>query len=118
MIRGIRGRSAAERIAAKKQRNELKSGRGLLGGPGGILLAPQFDSFGRAMAPKNTDPYAVPIKTDEDDNKPRIVLSQGRNSPTIYLTFSDTCFSLTSSCPTSAPTARRPSARSSSSRFS
>ena len=71
----LRGRTAAERLAAKKLRQQQRKGggggpEGAKGpiGPGGVglpmlPLVPQFDSFGRPVVSSsaaNRDPYAIP----------------------------------------------------------
>ena len=83
------GRTAAERLAAKKARQEQRKAKsaGAAGGQGPngqtpmLPLVPQFDSFGRPVTSPSAaarDPYAIPKKSgDKDPEGPRIVLSQG-----------------------------------------
>ena len=82
----LRGRTAAERLAAKKlrqQQRKAKSAGGVGGGgpeaaakgPHGAVglpmlpMVPQFDSFGRPVVSPSRDPYAIPMKSDEDQGQ-------------------------------------------------
>ena len=80
----LRGRTAAERLAAKKARQQQRKAKASGGqeaakgphGAGGALpmlpLVPQFDSFGRPVLSPSAaarDPYAIPKKSDEDQGR-------------------------------------------------
>ena len=99
----LRGRTAAERLAAKKARQELRKAKAASGGQeaaakgphGGALpmlpLVPQFDSFGRPVLSPSAaarDPYAIPKKSDEDQGRVEARVEDGRGpvlSPLLLL---------------------------------
>ena len=93
------GRTAAERLAAKKARQEQRKAKsaGAAGGQGPngqtpmLPLVPQFDSFGRPVLSPSAaarDPYAIPKKSDEDQGRVEARVEGGRGrvlSPLLLL---------------------------------
>ena len=93
------GRTAAERLAAKKARQEQRKAKsaGAAGGQGPngqtpmLPLVPQFDSFGRPVTSPSAaarDPYAIPKKSDEDQGRVEARVEGGRGrvlSPLLLL---------------------------------